>query len=250
MSILHTLNDGSVLGLMSARQLISISAWNGNRILDKTHKESIKVSLNGKYTLLDHGYKLISVPEIDAGGNTTEKIYIIDGQHRAEVLREAFLSDPAMDDFTVVVSLKKVTDEMEAIAYFRTLNHAKPIDWKSDPKMIVMEYIETLTKAFAMTRRTSYIREDTKFPYLSYKVLRTALEKEHERKPLSEKKQDIEQFVVRVLEWNADKITEPVPPTLSKKVQERIQRAAATTFMLAVDPSCPWIQACRVTFTV
>jgi hypothetical protein len=233
--------------MISARQLITYTPWKGNRILDTKHKESIKASLRGRYNLLDHWFKLISIPESDAGGNVTEKIYIIDGQHRAEVLREAFISDPAMEDFHVVVSIKKVDNETEAIAYFRTLNHAKPIDWKTDPNMIINEYIEALAKAFAQTRRTSFIRSDTKFPYLSFKVLRTALEKEHERLPLSELKDDIEQFVERVTEWNTANITETTPSSASKKEQERREKAVATGFMLAVDPSCEWIQACRDT---
>jgi hypothetical protein len=248
MSFIYTFNDGALLAFISARQLITYPVWNGNRVLDTKHKDSIKELVKGEYKKLDRLYSLVGITETDAVGNKTEKWYINDGQHRAEVIREAFLSNPTMEDFQVLVTFKRVTNETEAIMDFRILNHAKPIDWKTDRNVIINEYILALVKAFSReTRRTpiSFIREETKFPYLSFKVLRTALENEFKREPLSESKESIAQFVERVIEWNVAKITESISSSASKKEQERYEKAIATRFMLAVDPACPWIQACR-----
>ena len=42
MSILHTFVDGSHLVQISAKELISIEVWKGQRILDHTHANKIK----------------------------------------------------------------------------------------------------------------------------------------------------------------------------------------------------------------
>jgi hypothetical protein len=242
--MLHRFNDGSGLYKMNARELITYQAWEGNRIIDSTHVKAIEDSLKGNYERLDFGFKLISIPDKDAAGNIIPKINIIDGQHRAEVLRNGFKNNPFMEDFVVLVSIKQVSNQTEAIAYFRELNHAKPIDWK-DPTMIINDYIEALTKGFMQTKRMSFIRNDTKFPYLSDKILRTALEKENERVALSYNKDDISKFVEKVQEWNNSQITDPVSVS-SKKAAERMEKAIGMGFVLAVDPTCAWIRACRI----
>ena len=40
--MLHTYNDGSVLKIITSRELIAIPIWKGQRILDKDHAASIK----------------------------------------------------------------------------------------------------------------------------------------------------------------------------------------------------------------
>jgi predicted nucleic acid-binding protein len=243
--ILHTLNDGSLLRKMTARELMTYSPWQGNRILDHAHVDSLEKSLNGHVELLDSGYKLVIMREIDASDAIIENKYIIDGQHRVEVLKREFKNNPFLDDFEVCVTEKRVSGEAEAIAYFRSLNHAKPIEWKMDPKLIVNKYVEALEKACMQTKRVSFIRSDTKFPYLSSSVLRTALEKEHARQQLSDDDADVAKFVENVLEWNKSKLLEPVPPTLPKKMRERLEKGIGIGFVLAVDTSCNWIRINR-----
>jgi hypothetical protein len=240
--ILHTLNDGSVLRKMTARELMTYPPWQGNRILDHGHVDSLEQSLNGNVELLDSGYKLVILREIDASDTIIENKYIIDGQHRVEVLKRAFISNPFLDDFEVCVTEKHVSGEAEAIAYFRCLNHAKPIEWKMDPKLIVNKYVEALEKSCMQTKRVSFIRTDTKFPYLSSSVLRSALEKEHARQQLSDDDVDVRKFVENVLEWNKARLLEPISTsTLPKKSRERIEKGIGIGFVLAVDPACHWI---------
>ncbi len=243
--VLHTLHDGSVLRTMMARELTTYQPWQGNRILDHGHVDSLEKALNGHVELLDSGYKLVILREMDASDTIIENKYIIDGQHRAEVLKRAFKNNPFLDDFEVLVSEKHVSGEAEAIAYFRSLNHAKPIEWKMDPKLIVNKYVEALEKACMQTKRVSFIRSDTKFPYLSSSMLRTALEKEHVRQQLSDDDADVAKFVENVLEWNKSKLLVPIPPALPKKIRERLEKGIGIGFVLAVDPSCAWIRINR-----
>lgn len=245
MSVLHSLNDGSVLRTMSARELITYSPWQGNRILDTKHVDALESAIGGHCECLDSGYKLIIMREMDASETIIENKYIIDGQHRAEVIKRGFKNNPFMDDFTVLVTEKRVRGEAEAISYFRALNHAKPIEWKVDPKLIINKYIEALETGFMQNKRVSFIRNDTKFPYLSASVLRTALEAEYARSPLSDEDADVVAFVEKVLEWNKAQILEPVPPSLSKKIRDRLEKGIAVGFVLAVDPTCPWIRINR-----
>jgi hypothetical protein len=243
--ILHTLHDGSVLRTMTVRELMTYSPWQGNRILDHGHVDSLEKALNGHVELLDSGYKLIIMRELDASDTIIENKYIIDGQHRAEVLKRAFKNNPFLDDFEVCVSEKRVSGEAEAIAYFRSLNHAKPIEWKMDPKLIVNKYVEALEKSCMQTKRASFIRTDTKFPYLSSSVLRSALEKEHARQQLSDDDADVTKFVENVLEWNKTILLEPISSTLPKKTRERLEKGISLGFVLAVDPACAWIRINR-----
>lgn len=244
--ILHTLNDGSTMRAMNARELITYAPWQGNRILDSKHVDALETAIGGRCECLDSGYKLIIMREMDASDNIVENKYIIDGQHRAEVIKRGFKNNPFLDDFVVLITEKRVSGEAEAIAYFRALNHCKPIEWKMDPKLIINKYMEAFEKGCMQSRRVSFIRSDTKFPYLSASVLRTALEKEHERSPLSDEDVDVAMLTDKILEWNKAKIMEPISAALPKKLRERLEKGIGIGFVLAVDPMCPWIRINRV----
>jgi hypothetical protein len=110
-----------------------------------------------------------------------------------------------------------------------------------DPKLIVNKYVEALEKGCMQTKPVSFIRSDTKFPYLSSSVLRTALEKEHARVPLSDDDADVGKFVETILEWNKARLMEPISASLPKKVKERLEKGIGIGFVLAVDPTCAWI---------
>jgi hypothetical protein len=247
MATLHTLCDGSVLRRMNARELITYSPWQGNRIMDTAHAESLESGLHGHYDHLDHLYKLITIRELDASDAIVEKIYIIDGQHRAAVISHGFRSNPLMDDFVVLVTIKRVASEAEAITYFKTLNRVKPIDWKDDPKLIVNKYVAALEEKFTVKKpRRVFIRTDTKFPYLSMTLLRAALEKECARSPLSDNDADVSRFVDAVDGWNTSMVTGgEVPTMVPRKERGRWEKAFGIGFVLAVDSECRWIETIR-----
>jgi hypothetical protein len=65
---------------------------------------------------------------------------------------------------------------------------------------------------------------------------------------LSGNTSDIEAFVGRVQEWNNNRIKNADLTSLlcGKKYSEIVQKAEKVNFMLAVDPTMPWIRECTI----
>lgn len=99
--ILHIYTDGSKLKLTTAKTLIQIPIWKGNRVKDIYHIAQLKESIGSNIQYLDKGYHVIKYNEIDATGREVEQSYIIDGQHRASVLIDYFNSTLCEPDFPV-----------------------------------------------------------------------------------------------------------------------------------------------------
>ena len=239
MSILHTLHDGSVLRIISAKELIRLPIWQGNRIIDSTHVEKLKSVISDVRTL-DHGFSIVKYSENDASGRQVIQSYINDGQHRVQILRDHYTNTLCEPDFPIVVKEKHVTSELEAIAMFNMLNNTNPIHW-SDNNLIINKYIAEIEIEFN-TKKMQYIRKGhTCRPYLSSDKLREVFIKES--RLLRESVSEIKIFIDRVREWNARKVASADMAILSAKKAEGdiIQRAAKTGFMLAIDPKLPWI---------
>ena len=122
--MLHTFHDGSVLRTMSAKELVRVPIWNGQRTLDKAHAARIRDAVGAAVDRLDSGYRIVYYNEPNTGGKMVRQSYLIDGQHRAEVLREHFLSSLCEPDFTVVVTEKEVESETDAIEFFNAINNS------------------------------------------------------------------------------------------------------------------------------
>jgi len=176
MATLHTYSDGSILRRMTARELIRISIWKGNRIMDIGHANIIKQAIRDNIQLLDNGYRIIKYYEHDATGRPLLQSYIIDGQHRAHVLRDYYDTSLCEPDFELTVTEKQVASESEAIAYFNALNNVKPQCWKTDKNLLANQYIAELEAQFNKKKRQQLIRPgNTHRPYLSSDRLREAL---------------------------------------------------------------------------
>jgi hypothetical protein len=245
--MLHTLHDGSHVKVITARELVAIPIWNGNRIIDTEHVKKIKASLSD-IKLIDFGFRIITRMVDDAGGNKITESKIIDGQHRHKVLTDHFQENFCADDFQVVVLEKEVSTESEIITYFKQLNTQLPIAWKSDPVMVTNEYIKALEGKFN-TKKEKMIREaSTKRPYLSVdKVREKFLEIFKNRGVASESAEEIKEFVERVNVLNAKLIQGSDMVILQsgkKDIIDIVQKAAAKKFMLAVDPKLKWISDC------
>ena len=104
--MLHQYNDGSVLKKMSARELVSIPIWNGNRILDKEHASKIKEAIGNNINKLDSGYTVIRYNEDASDGRVVLSSYLIDGQHRASVIRDFYNSTICEPDFQLTITEK------------------------------------------------------------------------------------------------------------------------------------------------
>ena len=172
---LHTYNDGSKLILLTARTLIAIPIWKGNRIIDTEHADAIRRSIGTNIRRLDSGYRIIQYVEADAEDRQIIQKYIIDGQHRVSALKDFFAQNLCEDDFPLTATEITVNSEAEAIQYFNIINNVKPIQYKEDPKLIVNKYIEQLCNCFPGNKKVQLIKVTvTRRPYLHIDAVRDA----------------------------------------------------------------------------
>jgi len=226
---------------MSAKELVKVPIWNGQRTLDKAHAARIRDAVGSGVDRLDSGYRIVFYKEPDTSGKMVRQSYLIDGQHRAEVLREHFLSSLCEPDFTVVVTEKEVESETDAIEFFNAINNVKPQQWRTDPAILVNKYIAEMEKRFN-TRGNKYIRTaSTVRPYLGADKLRDALKAVVAS--LGQEKASIELFVQRALEKNKELLDRWAVNSLGDaKNTTYYDKAAKAGFMLAVDPKLPWVK--------
>jgi len=224
---------------MNAKHLIKIPIWMGNRTLDKEHSAQIRDAVP-RVSLLDSGYRIVKYNETNAAGMPVLQSYLIDGQHRAEVLREHFLSSLCEPDFEVVVTEKVVESETEAIEYFNAINNVKPQQWRTDPAILVNKYISELERVFN-TKKPGFIRTSTNRPYLGVDKLREALKAVAD--DLAQDTTQIHAFCQRAVAKNKEMIEHALVLSLANTKDSKFyERAADVGFMLAVDPKLPWIR--------
>ena len=171
---MFTSADGSVWKQIPASRLASLDIWKGNRILDENHVLRISQTLEAVTDLSANPYR---VAVLDDEG--TVHRYVIDGQHRARLLRTYF-KNPEAKDFDVVVIEKQCDDEADIINYFKIINTTKSIQWREDPILSANKYIELLVKEFNSDPKKPVIRPGkVNRPYLSVDRLREVLISKH-----------------------------------------------------------------------
>jgi hypothetical protein len=208
---------------MTARELVAIPVWKGNRTLDVAHAKAIAAAVTDIRTL-DSGYRIVNYMEPDATGTPVRQSYLIDGQHRCHILRSATALD-----FPVIVTEKDVASESDAIDFFNTINTVKPQQWSIDPALIVNLYIVELEKAFP-----KMIRPSTHRPYLSVDRLREALK----RLPLKAKA--VTACVAKARAKNEVLLQDAIMRSNYDLVENK--RAIANGFMLGLDLG--WVKEC------
>jgi len=241
--MLHKYNDGSILRVMSAKELISVPVWKGNRILDVDHASKIKEAIGNSIEKLDSGYTIIKYNEEASDGRLVVSSYLIDGQHRASVIRDYYSSTICEPDFELTVTERLVDSESEAIEYFNSINNVKPQFWKTDPNLLINRYIYALEQEFNKSKKLMFIRSDnTKRPYLYVNSLREEFKNNLEL--LKVNSNDIAQFVERVIKYNREtldslRIELLTPNIKDAKMKERI---IALGFALASDIKLKWVR--------
>ena len=249
--MLHTYNDGSVLKTMSARELITIPIWKGNRILDKTHAEEIKRAIGSKINLLDSGYSIVKYKEEYTDGSIVVSSYLIDGQHRASVIRDFYSLAICEPDFLVTVREKAVESESEAIEYFNALNNVKAQSWKTEPNILINMYIKALETQFNKNKKCLLIRSDkaTKRPYLSANSLRDVLN--NNIAYLKHSADYIHTFVQKVCEYNKKQIDYFELESTREHVKDAKikERSVSNNFTLAYDVKLPWVREILLTMS-
>jgi hypothetical protein len=237
---LHTFHDMSVMRKISAKELVKIPVWKGNRTIDLEHVEKIREAIGGVVEQLDSGYRIIHYKEEDTEGRIINQSYLIDGQHRARILMEHFLEGMCETDFEVVVVEKTVESETEAIEYFNAINNVKPQHWRTDPAILVNRYIAELEKCFN-TKSAKYIRPGrTRRPYMSADDLREVLKGCGE---LEQESVKIQEFGQRAIQKNEELLkTAPALILANTKLSNYYETALGAGFMLSVDPKMRWVR--------
>jgi hypothetical protein len=238
MELLHTYSDSSKLYRMSARALLCIPIWKGNRIIDLDHVKNIKESINYKAYFLDSGYKTIQYDEIDENNKPIKKTYLIDGQHRISVVADYFENVQDAKDFLVTVTENRVDSEADAIEYFNKINNVKPIQFKEDPNLIVNKYLQRLLTSYPVKSKL-FRTGATKRPYVSVDKFREALIKKVDNL----KKISIEKFIKECKTTNTKIIQELEIRSLNEKEKELkiIIKILELEFALAWDDKFKWL---------
>lgn len=239
MEHLHSYNNGSKLYRTTIRRILDIPIWNGNRAIDRDHCEKIRKQMESEdkpVELLDNGFHIVRITEPDASGKPCTQHYVVDGQHRLEVIRSMI---PICHDYPATCVVKDVTSELEIIEYFNSINNAKPIQMATDPAMIENAYIIPLCKAFP---GKNLIRsKKTHRPYLNIDDLRTEFRNHiHKLKPAK-----AEKFVKSILEENQKMLRDiELEFATQTRIRDKGIKESAIThkFALAVTPGLPWIR--------
>jgi hypothetical protein len=246
---MHTFADGSCLRKISAKELVMIPVWKGNRILDQGHAENIRKALCQKIHYLDSNpFRVVQYKETNAANQPILQTFLIDGQHRAHAIRQHFAETMCEPDFTVLVIEKHVESESEAIDYFNAINNVKPLQWAHDPKLLANKYVLALANEFNKgSSKQDLIRigKTTKRPFLSGDALREAFEKVASQ--LKHEPEHIQLFVAKVVQWNAKALVELQFQLLNEKESKHVSMMESVEkrkFALAYNPKLPWIREC------
>ena len=240
--MLHRFNDGSILKLMSAKELVSIPVWKGNRILDTEHASKIKEAIGDNINRLDSGYTIIRYNEETSDGRVILSSYLIDGQHRASIIRDFYNSTICEPDFQLTITEKTVESESEAIDYFNSINNVKPQFWKTDPNLIVNNYIKALEFRYNSKKNILIRSDNTKRPYLSVSNLRDVLKMNVDL--LKSSTDDINKFVEKVDKYNTSLINSfNIDFTQANIKDEKLkERMVSINFAIAYDLKLRWIR--------
>jgi hypothetical protein len=218
MTALYTYSDGSVLKTMNMKTFLGIPVWKGNRHIDVARVDLLAKEVGDAVTSLDSGYHVI-IQEEDMDGKPLHQAYLINGQHRREVLLRHYGAGLCLPDFPMTYTEKVVHTESETIAYFNRINNMKPFHVEEDSRCVANRFVAALEKGFPK----GLIRaKTTRRPYLSADTLREELEK------YSKVLQSIDPaiFVEKVRDYNKKRLAEmelekalgkPIPDSYKEK---------------------------------
>jgi hypothetical protein len=238
--MIHTFSDRSILKKIKAKELVGIQVWKGNRFIDAEHVNNIKLAIGDKIQNLDSTiFRVVSYK--DANNNNEQK-YLVDGQHRQEVIKKyynEFYLEAFTTNFDVLIHEKTVDSEAEAIEYFNAINNTKP-QQDNDPKRMADKYIVALEKHFGKLIRPE--GKATKRPFLSNDILRNVLEENSSM--LKQSNEFVKRFVERVNAWNNKRIKDYELGLIERKEESILESCIKKKFVLAFDAKLPWIKDC------
>jgi hypothetical protein len=223
--------DDSLYLIIPARSFAQYDVWKGNRVIDMGHVDRIREGLKGNIPLLNSNpFRLALIKD----ENGVEMRYIIDGQHRAFLIKEYFQCLDAID-FNVLVAGKRFMNEDDIIDYFKLINTTKSIPWKEDPILCANTYVSAVMKQFNTDPKFPLIRSGkTMRPFMSADKLRDALISKH----VHDWKKGPVEFAEECVTKNEEK-TEGLK--LKDELTSMETRALRYHFALALDDTFNWI---------
>jgi hypothetical protein len=241
---LFTTSTGANVYALSTHDLVKIPVWKGNRILDFGHVEEIKAAVGDNIELLNNStYYIASVKEMDANGCEVPvpPRYIIDGQHRHQVIKQAYESNPFAPEFQVLVFERSFSSEIQLIEYFNTINYRKALKPMEDENLVLNAYLEAIPKMFG-SKKKMFRPSGCHKPNLSTDRLREALKVHMARLPKTEK--GISLFASHVKAFNDRLVGNElyVLGIRGDKRSEMFEKGQKVGFILAYDDKLPWIQ--------
>lgn len=229
---LFTYPDGSELIELSSERLRKYEAWVGQRPLSEEHIAAIEENIGGDVTVLNRDYKLVKLRNEESG---RVECYIIDGQHRAALLRkypEANFSVTAIVyDYT-----ENTMDDVNEL--FRRINYVKPfmfddettLDINKLAGMVMMHFNQGLGPKDQVIRQVR-----TRAPYMCISVITDWL------RELAKKYDELpnDKLVMRVLvQANEDMIEK-----ISGSDESRLMRCKEIGFALILTEPKQWTEA-------
>ncbi len=242
MTSLLRLANGADVRILTAKDLVRIPVWKNNRIIDRAHVADIQRDVGSNVRQLDHGYHVALLAEEDATGHPVDQHYVVDGQHRLQVLKAHFDATLCAEDFPVLVFERRFTTEGELIEYFNTINKSKPVQPWVDETLILNNYVRALEVAFAGKRLALIRPGGCHRPYLSSDRLRDALRGHMRVLPATQK--GAEAFAAAAKAWNDRVIATGDVYVLgirAAKKREYFEKGAKIGFVLAYDDRFAWI---------
>lgn len=256
-NVIYQLTFTEFVGLIKKISIYE-TKWSFNREISELHAEEIKSkiveSIKEKKTFsFYNSLKFVNQPD-------TNTLKLIDGQHRFKALEKLineypiaetdllrFTADKEPTFILEVYFVKNIRNNEEINEIFSIINNVYKVDNSVIKQQKVIRLIGYLSNEPLWQDKTgnSYLRENTKRPYLSINRLRDALLENKFYDYISDDK-DIKNIIEEFKKINKDLLTRTVEHfTKGKKADismlSAYNRAKEMKFFLGLDKSCKYI---------
>jgi hypothetical protein len=238
-SPLFEFKDHSFLVVKLASWLVQVPTYEANRTIDPQHLKHLIASVKDPQTL-QGPFSVVCMCEPDETPDlaniAANHVRVIDGQHRAFILRNA-LAIESVCDFSVLVRVYPVNEPNEALNIFHQINNSKSISFEDNKIAIHLHsQLDALRKAFPLTRDFC-IRPKASRPFISNTNMLGALR----RHPVWSKPESLSTDLVfhaqkmnNHYHWHPDCIPDNTSPCI-------MERARKSHFYLGIDINFQWL---------